>query len=58
MVKPEIFLLTFCPLTPSLSPHWGEGKGEGKFQLFLARFLFERRVLMVSKRMNEKGNKS
>jgi hypothetical protein len=39
-------------------PHWGEGKGEGKFQLFLARFLFERRVLMVSKRMNEKGNKS
>ena len=41
MVKSEIFLLTFRPLTLPL-PHWGEGKGEGKCQISLARFLFER----------------
>ena len=28
------------PPSPPPSPRWGEGKGEGKFQIFLASFRF------------------
>jgi hypothetical protein len=36
MYKSENFLLTFCA-SPPPSPRWGEGKGEGKFQMSLVR---------------------
>jgi hypothetical protein len=52
MVKSEIFLLTFRPLTLPL-PHWGEGKGEGKCQLFLARFSFVRKKSFDGFKENE-----
>jgi hypothetical protein len=36
-VESENFLLTFFAPSPFPSPRWGEGGGEGKFQIFLAR---------------------
>jgi hypothetical protein len=38
MVKPEIFLLTFCPLTPSLSPIGERGRVRGNFNYFWLDF--------------------
>jgi len=37
MFKSENLSLTFCPLTPSLSPLGRREGGEGKFQIFLFR---------------------
>jgi predicted ATP-grasp superfamily ATP-dependent carboligase len=36
-VESENFLLIFFAPSPFPSPRWGEGGGEGKFQIFLAR---------------------
>jgi hypothetical protein len=36
-VESENFLLTFFAPSSFPSPRWGEGGGEGKFQIFLAR---------------------
>jgi hypothetical protein len=36
-VESENFLLTFFAPSPFPSPRWGEGGGEGKFQISLAR---------------------
>jgi hypothetical protein len=38
-VESENFLLTFFAPSPFPSPRWGEGGGEGKFQIFLARIM-------------------
>jgi hypothetical protein len=37
--KSENFLLTLLTPSPFPSPQWGEGGGEGKFQIYLVRFL-------------------
>jgi hypothetical protein len=38
--KSENFLLTLVTPSPFPSPQWGEGKGEGKFQISLVRDKF------------------
>ena len=39
--KSEYFLLTLLTPSPPPSPQWGEGGGEGKFQIFLFKFLYK-----------------
>jgi hypothetical protein len=40
-VESENFLLTFFAPSPVPSPRWGEGGGEEKFQIFLARIYLD-----------------
>jgi hypothetical protein len=40
-VESENFLLTFFAPSPFPSPRWGEGGGEEKFQIFLARIYLD-----------------
>jgi hypothetical protein len=57
MYQSENFLLTFDPPSPFPSPHWGEGGGEGKFQIFLARIYLELGIWIVQLNYSERtGN--
>jgi hypothetical protein len=47
-VESENFLLTFFAPSPFPSPCWGEGGGEGKFQIFLARTYAAKKFLSFS----------
>jgi hypothetical protein len=41
MLKFENFLLTFCPLTPSLSPVGERGRVRGNFKYFWLEFIWD-----------------